>query len=206
MPTFFYTIRKADDGVNPYVEFYADEESATLACEVAARRGLALGDNKPQQIELAFDAKLGRLITPDFTAAELRQMLMQLEPVKAQPPAAIAEKFTREARAERLPPKPEAVDPTAGIDSLEGMTVVFTGKMSMSRPRLKEYARQLGVTIATYVTEATDIVVLGEETGSMKMEQAEAYGTKVITEAQWLKLAARCEKAAGTPGPRAPKP
>ncbi|MEZ0260941.1 MAG: BRCT domain-containing protein [Alphaproteobacteria bacterium] len=202
MPTFFYTIRKAEDGVNPYVEFYADEESASLACEVAARKGLAMGDNKPQQIELAFDAKQGRLITPDFTATELREMLKQLEPVKAQPPASVAEKFTREARAERQPPQPAAVDPTAGITSLAGKTIVFTGKMSMSRPRLKEYAKQLGVTIATYVTETTDLVVQGEETGSMKMEQAGEYGTKVITEAQWLKLAERCEKTAT---PSAPK-
>src|SRR5215213_6568084 len=118
IPTFFYTIRKADDGVNPYVEFYADEESAALACKIAERKGLALGDNKPQQIELAFDAKQGRLITPDFTAVELRLQLSQLEPVKAQPPASVAGQFTREARAERQPPKPELVDPTADISSL----------------------------------------------------------------------------------------
>ena len=93
MPTFFYTIRKADDGVNPYVEFYADEESASLACQIAERKGQAMGDNKPQQIELAFDAKQGRLITPDATAAELRLQLSQLEPVKQSTPASVAEKF-----------------------------------------------------------------------------------------------------------------
>jgi len=203
MPTFFYTIRKADDGVNPYVEFYADEESASLACQIAERKGQALGDNKPQQIELAFDAKQGRLITPDATAAELRLQLAQLEPVKQSTPASVAEKFTREARGATIKPvAQETADPTAGITSLAGKTIVFTGKMSMSRPRLKEYAKQLGVTIATYVTETTDLVVLGEETGSMKMEQAGEYGTKIISEAQWLKLAERCEKSAA---PSAPK-
>ncbi len=192
---FYYVTRKDDDGKNVFVEFYADEEAAKLACDVAARKGLALGDNKPQTIELAFDAK-GRLVTPDATASELMLQLQQLKPLEKQPESAIAAQFTREARAERMPAKVEPADPLAGITSLEGKTIVFTGKMSMSRPRLKEYAKQLGVNVATYVTQDTFLVVQGDEMGSMKTDMAEEYGTRIISEEQWNKLALRCEKNA----------
>lgn len=70
----------------------------------------------------------------------------------------------------------------------------------MSRPRVKEYAKSLGVIIAASVTENTDIVVVGEDAG-LKLERAQEHGTVVISEAQWYELARRFEgKSKPSPG------
>ncbi len=189
---FFYVTRKTEDG-GAATDFYADKESCQLACDIEERAGRALPTNKPQSIELEFD-DAGKLLTPDFTLAELRQRLVetalvQPEPVKLPEAPVTTDAFTRAAR-----PAPEAPAASAlpNITSLDGKVIAFAGKLSINRPRMKEYARTLGVRVAGSVTENTDIVVVGEDAG-IKLERAQEQGTLIITEAQWLELAKKFE-------------
>ncbi|MEZ0225644.1 MAG: BRCT domain-containing protein [Alphaproteobacteria bacterium] len=194
---FFYVPRKNEDG-SVGVDFYVDKEAAQIACDIEEKAGRALPKNIPQSIELEFD-NAGKLLSPDFTTQELRLKLIETAlvvppPVEINDAALPSEQFTRAARqaaSAAQAPAPEA-DALSQISSVSGKVIAFAGKLTISRPRMKEYARSLGCTVASAVTENTDILVIGEDAG-IKQERAQEYGTTVITEAQWIELARRCE-------------
>lgn len=192
---FFYTTRKTEEG-GAEVDFYTDREAAQLACDIEEKAGRALPNNKPKSIELEFDTA-GTLLSPDATIRELRQRLIEtaMTPppeVEKPAPAALPEQFSRAARDTAPTAAPGGADPGAKITSIEGKVVAFAGKLSFSRPRMKAYARDLGVRVAGSVTENTDILVIGEDAG-LKLERAQEQGTIILTEAQWLDLAKRME-------------
>jgi DNA ligase (NAD+) len=69
-----------------------------------------------------------------------------------------------------------------------GKTVVFTGALeTMSRDEAKAQAERLGARVAGSVSGRTDLLVMGSGGGS-KRNKAEAFGTKVITEQEWLEI------------------
>jgi DNA ligase (NAD+) len=72
---------------------------------------------------------------------------------------------------------------------LAGKTIVVTGELaSMSRDEAEELVRSLGGKAASSVSKATDLLVVGEKPGGTKMRAAEKHGTKIIGEAEFLKL------------------
>ncbi|PID44954.1 MAG: DNA ligase [Proteobacteria bacterium] len=80
-------------------------------------------------------------------------------------------------------------EPVAAIDSpISGKYIVFTGSMQRPRPEMQEQARQLGANVQTSVNKKTEILVIGEKVGAKKIEKAEALGTQVMTEADYLAL------------------
>ena len=88
-------------------------------------------------------------------------------------PAAVA--------AAGIEPAPEEKPDTAG-GPLEGMTVVFTGKLErLSRGEAKELADRLGGKAAGSVSKRTSLVVAGPGAGS-KRKKAEELGVEVIDE------------------------
>jgi len=190
---FFYIVRENEKGEG-IVEFYADAESARTAREIEEKAGRWF--LPPAAIELEFD-NTGKLLTPDLTLKELQDKLKATVPGSPTVQKAVeveeettAAEFDR-AAAPQAPAAPTVNDPTAGITSLEGKTVAFAGKIvTMSRIRIKELATDLGVNIASFVTEKTDLVVEGEE-GGLKLERAREYGIPVISEKQWNKLVER---------------
>jgi len=83
--------------------------------------------------------------------------------------------------AEEAPPAPVE-------GPLAGLTFVVTGTLaSMSRSRAEELIRQLGGSAGDSVTKKTDYLVVGESPGS-KLQKAQQYGTKLLTEAEFLAL------------------
>ena len=71
---------------------------------------------------------------------------------------------------------------------LAGQSFVVTGSLaSMPRNRAEELLRSLGADAASSVTKKTTYVVVGEQPGS-KLQKAEQYGTKLLTEEQFLAL------------------
>ena len=89
---------------------------------------------------------------------------------------------------------------TEGLESINSpiaaKLIVFTGAMkSGSREELKSQAKALGARIAASVTGKTDILVIGENVGAVKMNDAKDKGVEIITEDEYLaRISRRPEK------------
>jgi DNA ligase (NAD+) len=83
----------------------------------------------------------------------------------------------------RSPAIPKAGGPLAG------KTIVITGELaSMSREEAEGLVRSLGGKAAGSVSKNTDFLVVGEKPGGTKMRAAEKHGTRLLGEAEFLKL------------------
>ncbi|MBO4501440.1 MAG: NAD-dependent DNA ligase LigA [Clostridia bacterium] len=72
--------------------------------------------------------------------------------------------------------------------SLEGMTVVVTGKLvRFTREEIEDFIAQNGGKAASSVSAKTSLLVCGENAGS-KLAKANALGVKVISEDEFLEL------------------
>jgi len=72
---------------------------------------------------------------------------------------------------------------------LVGMSFVVTGTLeSMSRDEAADRIRSLGGTFQSSVAKDTTYLVAGGNVGASKLKKAEAYGTKVINEQEFLDL------------------
>ena len=80
-------------------------------------------------------------------------------------------------------------EPVEAIESpISGKYIVFTGSMQRPRGDMQEDARKLGATVQTSVNKKTQILVIGDKVGAKKIEKAQALGTEVIPEADYLAL------------------
>ena len=71
---------------------------------------------------------------------------------------------------------------------LHGLTFVITGTLStFTREDAESRIRELGGSAASSVTRKTDYVVVGESPGS-KAQKAQEYGTKTLTEEEFLAI------------------
>ncbi len=74
---------------------------------------------------------------------------------------------------------------------LTNKIIVFTGSLvSISRAEAKARAEMLGAKVASSISKATDIVVVGENAGS-KLKKAEEFKLTIIDEQQWLEMSAK---------------
>ncbi|MGB0574289.1 MAG: NAD-dependent DNA ligase LigA [Hyphomicrobiales bacterium] len=75
------------------------------------------------------------------------------------------------------------------LDSkISGLSIVFTGKFStMSRAEAKDKAERMGAKVLSSISNKTDLLVAGEESGS-KLTKARDLNIKVIDENDWLDL------------------
>jgi hypothetical protein len=69
---------------------------------------------------------------------------------------------------------------------LTGKVVVFTGKLTMPRAEATAMAERSGATVTSTVTKATNVVVVGADTGS-KLDKALAKGIEVWTEDEFIR-------------------
>lgn len=75
------------------------------------------------------------------------------------------------------------------LDKFKGSTFVLTGTLqSMQRSKAKALIESLGGKVSASVSAKTSYVVCGENSGSKKTE-AEKLGVKILSEAEFLKLA-----------------
>jgi DNA ligase (NAD+) len=72
---------------------------------------------------------------------------------------------------------------------LSGMSFVVTGTLeTMGRDVAADKIRALGGTFQTSVGKDTNYLVAGGKVGASKLKKAEAYGTKIIDEAEFVKI------------------
>lgn len=69
---------------------------------------------------------------------------------------------------------------------LSGMTVVFTGSLSMSRETARELAEKAGAKVTDSVSRKTDLLVAGPGAGS-KLDRARELGVEVVDEEGFLR-------------------
>lgn len=93
---------------------------------------------------------------------------------------ALLEKFTQ------LGVKPY-FEKTSG--KLSGQSFVITGSLeTMSRDDAADKIRELGGVFQTAMARDTTYLVAGAKVGASKLKKAQAYGTKIITEAQLVEM------------------
>ncbi|HUS27024.1 MAG TPA: BRCT domain-containing protein [Kofleriaceae bacterium] len=69
---------------------------------------------------------------------------------------------------------------------LHGKTVVFTGKLTMTRAEAKAMAERSGASVVSTVTNACNVIVTGSRTGS-KLDKALAKGIEIWDEADFIR-------------------
>ena len=90
-------------------------------------------------------------------------------------------------RLKEIGVEPEYVDNSNG--KLAGLGFVVTGTLdSMGRDEAAERIRALGGEFHSSVVKTTSYLVAGRNTGKSKLEKAAKLGTKVIDEAEFLKI------------------
>jgi DNA ligase (NAD+) len=91
------------------------------------------------------------------------------------------------AEFERHGVRPQAIEKVTG--PLTGQNFVITGTLeSMGREAAAEAVRQRGGVFQAAVSKDTDYLVAGANTGESKLAKARKYDTKIIDEAEFLKL------------------
>lgn len=73
-------------------------------------------------------------------------------------------------------------------NKLEGKSIIFTGTLkTMTRQEAKARAEELGAKVVGSISAKTDMIVVGENSGS-KLKKAEELGVKILTEDDWLEI------------------
>lgn len=69
---------------------------------------------------------------------------------------------------------------------LQGKTVVFTGKLTMTRAEAKAMAERSGATVVSTVTSSCNVIVTGSRTGT-KLDKARAKGIDIWDETDFIR-------------------
>lgn len=72
--------------------------------------------------------------------------------------------------------------------TLEGKRFAITGSISIGRAKLSEYIEKHGGTVTSSVSRKTDFLIANQPEDSAKYKNAIAYGTKILTEDEVLKM------------------
>jgi len=78
---------------------------------------------------------------------------------------------------------------------IAGKLIVFTGSMkSGSRDEMKKQAKALGAKIGSSITGKTNLLVIGENVGIVKLEEAKKLNINIVTEDKYLELISKTQK------------
>jgi len=86
--------------------------------------------------------------------------------------------------------EPEAVETGDEHDELDGLTFVFTGSLSVTRGDAQDLVERHGASATSSVSGNTDYLVVGENPGQTKRDDAEANDVPTLDEAAFADLLA----------------
>ncbi len=69
--------------------------------------------------------------------------------------------------------------------TLQNKQLVFTGKLAAPRTELEKIAKKLGAKPTGSISGKTDFLIVGDKPGKVKLEAAEKYSVKIISETLW---------------------
>jgi len=84
--------------------------------------------------------------------------------------------------------EPEPPESTTAGDELDGLTFVFTGSLSVTRDDAQSLVERHGANATGSVSGNTDYLVVGDDPGQTKREDADAEGVPVVDEAAFAAL------------------
>jgi len=84
--------------------------------------------------------------------------------------------------------EPEPPESTTAGDELDGLTFVFTGSLSVTRGDAQSLVERHGANATGSVSGNTDYLVVGDDPGQTKREDADAEGVPVVDEAAFAAL------------------
>ncbi len=91
------------------------------------------------------------------------------------------------ASLDRLLREVTPLPPEAPAGRMSGKTFLFTGTLSMPRPRAKELVRKEGGSVAAGMSAKVDYLVAGDDPGS-KLAKAKELGVAVLTEERFMEM------------------
>ncbi|MFW6382638.1 MAG: NAD-dependent DNA ligase LigA [Haloferacaceae archaeon] len=83
---------------------------------------------------------------------------------------------------------PEPVEEADAGEALEGLTFVFTGSLSVTRDAAADLIERHGGTVTGSVSGNTDYLVVGENPGRTKRDDAETNGVATVDESEFADL------------------
>jgi DNA ligase (NAD+) len=138
-----------------------------------------VGSERARQLAAAFTLE-------DLRGAD-REELLAVEDVGPEVATAIADFFETEANQRLIDRLLDAgIEPTRPErgDELEGQTFVFTGSIGgYSRSEATEILERNGASVTSSVSSRSDVLVVGENPGATKLEDAEEHDVETMDEA-----------------------
>lgn len=92
------------------------------------------------------------------------------------------------------------------MKALQGLTIVFTGRMSKTRDEMRAEAHRLGAFTEDRVTRNTNWLVTGKAVGKTKTEAAKRVGCTVLSEHEYRAEIAQRSNTAQPKGEPDPSP
>jgi DNA ligase (NAD+) len=179
------------------LEGFAEKSAENLVAAIAASRGVTLPRlvfalGIPQVGETTAEALARTFGSISALAAATDEELTAVEGVGPTVAAAVRDFFAnpRNARLiERF--RGYGVDPHLEVvrrepGPLDGLTVVFTGALSIPRDEMAARAKAAGAKVTSSVSKKTDLVVAGRDAGS-KLAKARELGVEVVAEEEFLR-------------------
>ncbi|MCD9146822.1 NAD-dependent DNA ligase LigA [Pseudophaeobacter flagellatus] len=160
--------------------------AADLAEE--AERQAAAAEGRRGKIKEARDTEVARAAVPT-EAAEAWEDLIGIDGIGATVGLSLSDALANDEERAVIDELVECLTITApeapAQDSpVAGLTVVFTGKLQMSRDEAKAQAEKLGAKVSGSVSKKTDILVAGPGAGS-KEKKAQELGVRILDEDGW---------------------
>jgi len=150
----------------------------------------SVGGDTTSQVTL--DA-LGEETSPSADSGN-REVFTAVEDVGPEVAASIVDFFNSDGNREVLDAlldhvDPQAADTDAGGDELDGLTFVFTGSLdAFTRKDAQELVERHGANATSSVSSNTDYLVIGDNPGQSKRDDADANDVPTIDEGEFLDL------------------